>query len=419
MQQVIVIGGGVVGLTSAWWLVEAGYTVTLLESAPAVGTGASYRNGGQLSYRYVSPLADAGVPLKALQWLFERDAPLRFKPEADVRQWKWLLQFLRACNADTNRRTTTQLLRLGELSRQSMAELEPVLPKHEFSWRESGKLVVYRSQASFKAAVARQHADDAGLVLTSAECVEREPALAAAESALAGGIFNAGEAVADCHAFCVALSARLASHPRFQGIVQAEVQRFISDQGKVTSIETSTGVMRADNYVLAAGIRSRTLAETVGIYLPLYPIKGYSLTAPIRATDRAPEISVTDFERKVLYARIGDQLRVAAMADIVGENTAIDRQRVNGLVRQVRDTMPHAADYSELSIWAGLRPATPGSAPIIGPTPLANLWLNVGQGPLGFTFACGSARLLADLMAGKTPPIPLDGLTLAAKPGAR
>ena len=410
MQQVIVIGGGVVGLTSAWWLLEAGFGVTLLESAPAVATGASYRNGGQLSYRYVSPLADAGVPLKALGWLFERDAPLRFKPEADLRQWKWLLQFLRSCDADINRTTTTVLLRLGELSRVSMAQMEAVVPKDQFAWRESGKLVVYRSRASFDAAAAK--GGDAGLVLSAAECVAREPALAAAEGMLAGGIFNAGEAVADCHAFSTALAARLLEHPRFGGIVHAEARRFVTLKGKVSAIDTSAGPMQADAYVLAAGIRSRALADTAGIYLPLYPVKGYSLSAPIRATDRAPEISVTDFERKVLYARIGDQLRVAAMADIVGENTRIDERRVAGLVRQVRDTMPHAADYDKLSIWAGLRPATPGSAPIIGATPLSNLWVNVGQGPLGFTFACGSARVLADVMSGKAPPIPLDGLSL-------
>jgi D-amino-acid dehydrogenase len=168
----------------------------------------------------------------------------------------------------------------------------------------------------------------------------------------------------------------------------------------------------ADAYVLAAGIQSRTLADTVGIYLPLYPLKGYSLSAPIRQDDIAPEISVTDFERKVLYARIGDRLRVAAMVDMVGEDLSLDAKRVAGLTRLVRETMPRAADYSQVSAWAGLRPATPGSAPIIGATRYDNLWLNVGHGPLGFTFACGSAAVLADLVQGKMPPFALDGLTL-------
>lgn len=412
MQQAIVIGGGVVGLTSAWWLLEAGYGVTLLEREPATAMGASYRNGGQLSYRYVAPFADAGVPLKALQWLFQENAPLRFRPEADMRQWRWLASFLAHCRADINLKTTAKLLELGELSRAAMAQLEMVVPKEAFGWREAGKLVVYRSQGSFKAAAERHDSEGTRQVLSPAECVAREPALAAARDKLAGGIFNPGEAVADCHAFCEALTARLKDHPRFRGIVHAEARGFVTEHGKVTMLDTSTGMLGADAFVLAAGIQSRALAQTAGIYLPLYPIKGYSLTAPIRATDLAPEISVTDFERKVLYARIGDQLRVAAMADIVGENVRIDDKRVAGLKRQVRETMPHAADYEHTTVWAGLRPATPSSAPIIGATPLSNLWLNVGQGPLGFTFACGSASVLVDVMQGKTPPFALDGLTL-------
>ena len=412
MKQVLVIGGGVIGLTSAWWLLEAGFGVTLLERAPEVGTGASFRNGGQLSYRYVSPLADAGVPLKALQWMFQPDGPLRFKPEADLRQWRWLAQFLAHCRAGINRETTAKLLELGELSRVAMAQLEPVLPKAEFAWREAGKLVVYRTRKSFDAAVARPDSDDERQVLSPAECVAREPALAAAAGMLVGGIFNSGEAVADCHAFCEALAARLKAHPHFGGIVHGEAHGFKTDSDTVTWLDTSAGILKADAYVLAAGIQSRTLAASAGIYLPLYPIKGYSLSAPIRAVDLAPEISVTDFERKVLYARIGDQLRVAAMADIVGEDTRIDQQRVAGLIRQVRATMPHAADYEQLSTWAGLRPATPSGAPVIGPTRYGNLWLNVGQGALGFTFACGSARILADVMSGKPAPIGIKGLML-------
>ena len=411
MQEVIVIGGGVIGLTSAWWLLEAGYGVTLLERN-AVGGAASLRNGGQLSYRYVAPLADEGVPLKALQWLFEENGPLRFRPEADLRQWRWLTRFLANCNAGANGKTTARLLELGELSRRAMAELEVFLPLDEFAWRDAGKMVVYRSKKAFNAAVAQAGAEDAREVLSPAECVAREPALAAALAVLAGGIFNRGEAVADCHAFCVALAARLAAHPRFQGVVNGEARRFITDTGKVIGLDTSTGMLGADHYVLAAGIQSRSLAASAGIYLPLYPLKGYSLTAPIRATDCAPEISVTDAERKVLYARIGDSLRVAAMVDMVGEDTSIDARRIAGLTRQVRETMPHGADYSRITPWAGLRPATPGSAPIIGATHYPNLWLNVGQGPLGFTFACGSAKLLAGCMKGEAPPFAMDGLTL-------
>ncbi len=397
-KHVIVIGGGVIGLASAWALLEAGFGVTLLERAAEVGSGASYANGGQLSYRYVSPLADQGVPLKALAWMFQKDAPLRFRPEADLRQWRWLASFLAHCNAHANRDTTLRLLQLGELSRKALSELG--IPKHEFAWRKAGKLVVYRSRPALDSAARRA---DAGQLLSPQECVQREPALASMEGVLAGGIFDAGEAVADCHAFCQALLRRIAPHPRFRGVVHGQALRLERARGRVTGIVTDTALLAADDYVLAAGVQSRTLAASIGIHLPLYPVKGYSLTAPIRPGDLAPQVSVTDFERKVLYARIGNRLRVAAMADIVGENLALDPARVDALVRQVRASMPHGADYSQLETWAGLRPSTPSGAPLIGATRQANLWLNVGHGPLGFTFACGAARMLADIMCGRAP----------------
>jgi D-amino-acid dehydrogenase len=412
MQEIIVIGGGVIGLTSAWWLLEAGYGVTLLERETDVGSAASLCNGGQLSYRYVSPLADQGVPLKAVEWLFQADGPLRFRPEADLRQWRWMAKFLANCRADVNRQTTAKLLELGELSRRAMAELEMTIPLDEFSWRDPGKMVVYRSRKVFDAALARPDSDAARQVLSAAECVAREPALADAQPLLAGGIFNQGDAVADCHAFCLALAARLKQHPRFRGVQHGEARSIVVNNGSVSGIDTSAGTLRADAYVLAAGIQSRDLAASAAINLPLYPLKGYSLTAPIRATDRAPEISVTDFENKVLYARIGDSLRVAAIVDMVGADLTLDAKRIAGLTRQVRATMPHGADYDHVSAWAGLRPATPGGAPIIGATRYPNLWLNVGHGPLGFTFACGSASLLVGCVSGNAPPFAMDGLTL-------
>jgi D-amino-acid dehydrogenase len=412
MQEIIVIGGGVVGLTSAWWLLEAGHKVTLLERAPQVGTGTSYSNGGQLSYRYVSPLADAGVPFKAIQWMFQEYGPLRFKPQFDLHQWRWLAAFLANCRVDANRQTTHKLLQLGELSRQAMVALEPVVPPASFQWRDAGKLVVYRTRKAFEAATAKSDSSSTRQVWSAAECAAHEPALADIADRLEGGIYNSGEAVADCYAFCVALAERIAAHPRFTGFVHGDAARLVTSGGRIAGVETSAGLVQADAYVLAAGMQSRALARTAGISLPIYPLKGYSLTAPIRPGDVAPNISVTDFERKVLYARIGGNLRVAAMVDMIGEDLSLDARRLSSLTRQVRETMPHAADYNSVTPWAGLRPATPNSAPIVGPTPYANLWLNIGHGPLGFTFACGTASVLADLVQGKAPPFSLDGLTL-------
>ncbi|WP_342115512.1 D-amino acid dehydrogenase [Pseudoduganella sp. OTU4001] len=409
-QQVVVIGGGVVGLTSAWWLLEAGYRVTLLERAPTVASAASYRNGGQLSYRYVSPLADAGVPKKAMQWLFQPDGPLRFRPEADYRQWRWMTQFLANCNSADNARTTAKLLQLGELSRQSLAQLELNLPLSEFNWRNAGKLVVYRTEEAFKAALDKPDDDENRAILVGADTARIEPALAELAPKLAGGIFNAGEAVADCYAFCLALEKRIYAHPRFERCMHTAARTIFVENGKVSAIETDAGWISADHYVLAAGIQSRDLAATADLDLPMYPLKGYSLTAPIRSEHVAPNISITDFERKTLYARIGNELRIAAMVDMVGEDTRIDRRRIASLTRLARESMPNAADYNQAEAWAGLRPATPNSAPIIGATPYPNLWLNVGHGPLGFTFACGSANLLSTLMRGKESPFALDCL---------
>lgn len=407
-HHVLVIGAGVVGLTSAWWLLEAGYRVSVLERDHTLAGAASLHNGGQLSYRYVSPLADAGVPLKAIRWLLQPDGPLRWRPEADLRQWRWLLQFLRHCNGASNRRTTATLLQLGELSRGALAQL--ALPPEDYAWRQAGKLVLYRTHAQFQAAAAL--AGGSRQPLSPSATVRLEPAVANIQDALAGAIYDEGEAVADCHAFCLALAARLRAHPRFDGMLAGDAHGFVMARGRVAALNSSLGPLRADQYVLAAGIRSRTLAASAGLYLPLYPLKGYSLSAPIRAGDLAPQISVTDFEHKTLYARIASQLRVAAMVDLVGEDHRIDARRIASLTSRARASMPAAADYAQATPWAGLRPATPDGAPILGATPYPNLWLNVGHGALGFTLACGSADLLAGRMRGKSTPIALDGLTL-------
>jgi D-amino-acid dehydrogenase len=420
-KHVVVIGGGVVGLTTAWCLAEAGHRVSLVERDAELANGASRANGGQLSYRYVSPLADEGVPLKAMRWLLDPDGPLRFKPEASWQQWSWLAAFLAKCRGPVNRRTTARLLALGAYSQASFAQLQQraqLGPSIEL--RSPGKLVVYRKPAEFGRVAARLRASggaDAGVerALSHDECVALEPALAHSPAQLAGGIFTAGEAVADCHALSLALAERLRAHANFVGFVQAEVQGFVQapGQGRVRALRTAQGAeIGGDEFVLAAGLQSRALAAELGVQLPIYPLKGYSLTAPIGADHLPPVVSVTDFEKKILYARIGDQLRVAAMVDLVGEDARVDPARIASLQRAVRAMFPRAADYERADTWAGLRPATPSGAPILGATPLPGLWLNVGHGALGFTFSFGAARIVAELVSGRPSPLSLDGLQL-------
>ncbi|WP_457389622.1 D-amino acid dehydrogenase [Roseateles sp. P5_E1] len=414
MKHCVVIGGGVVGLTTAWALLERGHGVTLIERDGEVAQGASRANGGQLSYRYVSPLADAGVPLKALRWLLDPDGPLRFKPEAHWAQWAWLIAFLRNCRGPVNRRTTERLLALGAYSQASFARLQAQAQLGDsIALRTPGKLVVYRKPTEFARVAARVRGSGAEQALSHDECVALEPALADTEATLAGGIFTPGEAVADCHAFCTALYERLGQHERFRGRLGGRVKSLQRDaQGGVLGVQTELGGIGADSVVLAAGLHSRALAATVGVELPIYPLKGYSLTAPIQPGHRPPEVSVTDFEKKILYARIGQELRIAAMVDLVGDDLSLDGRRLASLQRSVRATFPHAADYDRATPWAGLRPATPSGAPILGASGVPGLWLNVGHGALGFTFSFATANIVAELVSGRASPLPLEGLSL-------
>ena len=398
MRHVCVVGAGVIGVTSAWALAEAGWRVQLIDRTGATALGTSYCNGGQLSYRYVSPLADAGVPLKALKWLLQPDGPLRVRPQVDLAQWRWLAQFLARCHGRANREMTARLVQLGEYSRRCLAELMALQPLREFGWREAGKLVVHRDAASFARAARAAGESNERRALTPAECLEIEPAMAALAPQVHGGILDRREAVADCHEFCKSLLERLEVHPNFAGLQDDEVLAIVPDGATRVALRTRTGRRGADAVVIANGIASRSLLLAAGRRVPLYPLKGYSLDLPIAEYHVAPRLSITDFERKVLYARLGHRLRVAAMVDLAGEDSSIDPRRLASLMRIVQQDMPNAGDFANAAPWAGLRPATPDGAPLIGRGHLPGLWLNIGHGGLGFTFACGSANVLARQM---------------------
>ncbi|HEX8592612.1 MAG TPA: D-amino acid dehydrogenase [Pseudomonas sp.] len=408
-MQVVVIGAGVVGLTSAWYLAQQGVQITLVDRHADVAQETSFANGGQLSYSYVAPLADPGVIGKLPQWLLRADSPLRFRPRLDPTQWRWCLDFLRACNSAQVRRTIGEMLSLSYLSRDSLDQLLAAHPL-EFDLIRTGKLVVYRDPGALAASVPmvewqrtlgadQQFLDGPG-------CVALEPALGGIGPELAGGIYTPGEATGDCLRFCQGLKGLLAQMPNVRMALGVEVQGLVRERQRVVAVRTNQGDLPADAVVVTAGMFSVPLLKPLGISLPLYALRGYSLSVPLDPAMQAPRLSVTDAARKVVYAPLVKHLRIAAMVDMGVSRADVDPGRIALLKQQVAETFPQL-DLKEAQAWAGLRPSTAHSKPIVGRAgDFSNLWLNVGQGALGFTLALGSAKLLAAQMFNE--PLPID-----------
>ena len=415
-MKILVLGAGVAGVAAAWYLWQDGHEVTVLERNAAAALETSFANGGQLSYSYVAPLASPSVIPKIPPWLLRRDSPLKFVPEWSAEQWRWIAAFLAACNQRQSDITTQRLLRLAFYSRSLMHEL---VAKHalEFDYVQNGKLVVHSDPRSYESAK-RLLAYQASLgceqeALDAERTVEVEPALAAMKRRIAGAIYTPSEDAGDCFEFVNELARLMTAGPnpvrlRF-GVA---VERLLAIGRRVIGVETSQGVFEADRYILALGTSAPGIAKPLGIRIPVYPLKGYSLTLPITNDNAAPRISVTDYQRKVVYARLGNELRVAGMADLAGRTATIDTERVGQLVDEVRATFPEASDFSRLQPWCGMRPATPLGTPVLGATPYSNLLLDSGHGALGFTLALATGRVLADLVAGRKTEVPLEGFRL-------
>lgn len=407
-MQVVVVGAGVVGLASAWYLAQKGLQVTLVDRHAEVAQETSFANGGQLSYSYVAPLAEPGVIGKLPQWLLGADSPLRFRPRLDPAQWRWCLAFLRACTQAQVRRTIGEMLGLSYLSRDALDELLAAHPL-DFDLTRTGKLVVYRDSAALAAATPmvdwqRSLGADQRL-LDGPGCVALEPTLAAIGSQLAGGIHTPGEATGDCLRFCQGLQSLLAQKPDVRLALGVEVQELVREGSRVVAVRTAEGDIAADAVVVAAGMFSVPLLKPLGLSLPLYGLRGYSLSVPLDPSLPAPRLSVTDAARKVVYAPLARRLRIAAMVDMGVSGADVDPARITLLKQQVAETFPQL-DLEHAQAWAGLRPSTAHSKPIIGRADgFGNLWLNVGQGALGFTLALGSAKLLAAQMSGDALPI--------------
>lgn len=405
MRRIAVIGAGVVGLATAYELMRKGFDVTVYESNGRAGQQTSKANGAQLSYSFVSPLASPDVLRSMHKLLLDRHGALRLRPRFDPAQMRWLLAFVAACSAEKHRQGAEDLLRLGVVSRDALNDL---LSKHplDFAHNENGKLQVFESRPVFEAtgqaqmAFLRSHGVEQ-CELGPGEAVRLEPSLAPIQRRIVGALFTPSEQAGDCELLCLRLSELLQSLGvgfRFNTPVTS-LRR--DAKGKLLAFHHGE-VIDADAIVLANGTAAQLLARPLGLDLGIYPLRGYSLTYPIDAQSGAPKVSVSDIRNKVVYARIGDQLRVAGMIDIgVDHPRAID-MRIKTLKSQVGSFYPALRPLGEPVAWSGERSARPTSKPIVGPTPISGLFVNVGQGALGFTLAFGSARLLAEAI-GRQP----------------
>ncbi|MEW5726579.1 MAG: D-amino acid dehydrogenase [Pseudomonadota bacterium] len=414
-MRVLVLGAGVVGTAAAWYLSRAGHEVVVVDRRDGAGLETSFANGGQVSPCHAEPWANPSVIPKAIRWLGREDAPLLFRWNRwDPALWAWGVRFLANCTAARAAVNTERTLRVALYSRDCLRALRHELGLR-YDERAEGILHVYRDPRQFEHALAAAELMTShGLrrvPLAPADCVRIEPALAAVEPELAGGIHTPDDESGDAHKFTTSLAAlAMASGVDFRFRVM--VKAILRDGGRVVGALTDQGEVRADATVLALGSYSSLLARPLGLRLPIVPAKGYSITVPVAGHAGAPTVSVTDDEAKMVYSRLGDRLRAAGTAEFTGHDASLNQARWEVLRRKARALFPDGGDFDRAEPWAGLRPVTPDSVPLLGPAPLAGLWLDTGHGTLGWTMACGSGRIIADLISGREPEISLEGLGL-------
>lgn len=415
-MHVVVLGAGVIGVTSAYYLARDGHQVTVIDRQPAVALETSFANGGQISASHADPWPSPENLRRVLGWIGRRGAPIRLRPRLDPALLRWCRLFLGNCTTERARINTERMLRVALYSRDELAALHR---EHAFAYERTrrGILHVFRNPVTH--AVARRQAAlvrDLGCErreVSVEECVAIEPALAPVAGTLAGGFYCPEDESGDARAFTEELAEACRSLGATFRLGEA-VARLRATGNRLAAVETDRGTLEPDAVVMALGSYGASLLRPLGLRLPVYPAKGYSVTLDAVPAGAAPSVSLIDDERKLVYSRLGDRLRVAGMAEFVGHDTTIDRFRA-GLVRsEALALFPGLTSDGDPAFWAGLRPQTPDSVPVIGPTTrYENLWLNTGHGTLGWTMSCGSGRIIADLIGGRDPGVLLDGLTSA------
>ncbi|WP_426112102.1 D-amino acid dehydrogenase [Massilia sp. PWRC2] len=419
-MKIIVLGSGVIGTTSAYYLAKAGHQVTVIDRQPAAGMETSFANAGEVSPGYSAPWAGPGVPLKAIKWLLMQHSPLVLRPAFDADMWRWMLQMLGNCNQKSYEVNKGRMVRLAEYSRDCLVQLRADTGI-AYDERSKGTLQLFRNNkqldgAAGDIAVLDQYKVPYSL-LDAAGCEQYEPALARVRGKFVGGLQLPGDETGDCFKFTQRL-AELAKGLGVQFRQGVTIERLNTVADRLTSVVTSAGELTADSFVLALGSYSPLLAKQLGIRIPVYPVKGYSITVPVADAAGAPESTVMDETFKVAITRLGERIRVGGTAEIAGYDLSLRQARRDTLEHSVSDLFPDGGDLARGEFWCGLRPMTPDGTPVIGPTPYRNLFLNTGHGTLGWTMACGSGRVLADLVSGRQPEIGLQGLFMDRYSGA-
>ena len=412
-MKVIVLGAGVVGVTTAYYLARAGVQVTVLDRQPAAAEETSFANAGQVSPGYSTPWAAPGIPLKAIKWMFQKHAPLAIRLDGSLWQLNWMAQMLRNCNPQSYAINKERMTRVAEYSRDCLRELRADTGI-EYEGRSGGTLQLFRTEAQLEA-VQRDIAvlKECGVphaMLTPDQLASVEPALAHAKDRLTGGLRLPNDETGDCNLFTKHLAA-LCKNMGVEFRFNQSVDALLQEGGAIVGVKVGEQVLKADRYVLAFGSFSRGFAAPLGLDLPVYPVKGYSLTVPLVDASLAPQSTVLDETYKIAVTRFDNRIRVGGMAELAGFDMQLDLRRRATLEMVVQDLFP-GGDVPAATFWTGLRPMTPDSTPILGGTRYGNLFLNTGHGTLGWTMSCGSGRYIADLVTGRQPDISSEGLSL-------
>ncbi|WP_417208571.1 D-amino acid dehydrogenase [Antarctobacter sp.] len=413
-MKVIVMGAGVIGVTTAYYLAKGGAEVTVLDRQSGPGLETSYANAGELSYGMTSPWAAPGVPVKALKWLFMKRRPLFIWPLISPTMWGWGLQMLRNCNEDSYRINKSRMVRISNYSRDVMPDLIAETGI-EYDGRAQGTLQLFRTAKQLKSSKADQDIlaeyDSPFEVLDRDGCIAAEPALASVREKFVGGLQLTADRTGDCRMFTMALAEKCAEMGvEFQ--YGQSIRGIAVENGQVAGVETEmAGRITGDRYVCALGSYGPRLLNPIGVRLPVYPVKGYSVTLPVTEDAQAPQSTIMDETHKVAITRLGDRIRVAGTAEIAGYSNRLGPHATDTVRHVINDLFPDGGDLSKAEGWTGLRPMTPDGTPVLGASRYDNLFLNTGHGTLGWTMACGSGRAVADVVLDRAPEIPLDGLT--------